>query len=637
MTDKTISRQERLAALTEYVENTKRVLTLSSPRIDGIDSAETYRLTLQEAFTGIGALSVRNNEILDTFFYPLVKEDRLLTPEEAGLLLAFTALLTDTTNMEHQDQALIQLQAESMVRAADERDDLREKVLARDNLIVSSYIMFNMLARLFPDTDVCFRYRDTGLAAGKRLLNYLEPGKFLSLPDDECRELVLINARYIRCLFEWMDQEDNTKQCEQDLEMMRRALALAYDPFYLNAMPDYMWESHIFRTLQYLSDFPEYHNRQGFSQAQLEEICTYSDRLCDYLEEHPSFEEGCPRLEREFYRERNAFLAGRLTLPEHIRQLESFMSGRDVTDYSARGMLINFVIPFEYMQSVDRSDLGERETSIINSIYADIAGYVYRLPKTGVFSFMLTYLADYLRNYIEIPGGIPFSDMCLKLIAAMHPPTYVHTLNVANLSRTIAEALLEAQPELFTGVLDTADAEEVKRRTPEILEFVYNASLLHDIGKLFIVETIMTYGRRLLDDEFLLIKAHTLTGASLLSQHESTKHYAEMALGHHKWYDDSAGYPSKFTMAEAKNRTVISVVAVADCLDAATDSVGRSYKTGKTLEGFIGELREGSGTRYAPFLLPLFEDDAFCERVHRVLNEGREQNYRKAYRMLKEL
>ena len=78
----------------------------------------------------------------------------------------------------------------------------------------------------------------------------------------------------------------------------------------------------------------------------------------------------------------------------------------------------------------------------------------------------------------------------------------------------------------------------------------------------------------------------------------------------------------------------MDIVACADCLDAATDSIGRSYKQGKTLDDFIEELKEGCGTRYAPFLLELFEDESVYNELNSILNSGRDEKYRHTYTIL---
>ena len=165
-------------------------------------------------------------------------------------------------------------------------------------------------------------------------------------------------------------------------------------------------------------------------------------------------------------------------------------------------------------------------------------------------------------------------------------------------------------------------------------EHIWHAAACHDIGKLFIVETIITYGRSLYDQEFDWIRTHPEAGAALLSKHEKTKPYAEVALGHQRWYNGQGGYPECYDPERAENRLLVDIVACADCMDAATDSVGRSYKRGKTLDEFIEELREGSGTRYAPFLLELFEDEEVKGELEAILDSGRDNKYRHTYTIL---
>ena len=75
----------------------------------------------------------------------------------------------------------------------------------------------------------------------------------------------------------------------------------------------------------------------------------------------------------------------------------------------------------------------------------------------------------------------------------------------------------------------------------------------------------------------------------------------------------------------------------ADCLDAATDTVGRSYQRGKQLTDFVGELKEGSGTIYAPWLPELFADKAVLDDLNYLLNNGRQKCYRNMYYLLREM
>lgn len=77
-------------------------------------------------------------------------------------------------------------------------------------------------------------------------------------------------------------------------------------------------------------------------------------------------------------------------------------------------------------------------------------------------------------------------------------------------------------------------------------------------------------------------------------------------------------------MNNSKNKAIISILTVADCLDTSTDSVGRNYK-------------EGKDTRYAPYLVDLLQDSNVKSDIENLLNTARDDNYRKTYMLLKQL
>ena len=226
--------------------------------------------------------------------------------------------------------------------------------------------------------------------------------------------------------------------------------------------------------------------------------------------------------------------------------------------------------------------------------------------------------------------------MMLNLLAALHPPTYVHTRMVAEFTACLCRHLIDREPELLLGILDCETIEDVRLKRDELIDLAYHCALCHDTGKLFIVDTIFIYGRKLFDEEFGYIKTHPKMGAEYLRRYPSTEAYADVALGHHKWYDNSKGYPEDFDTSTSPLKTIIDLVLCADCLDAATDTVGRSYNRGKTIEAFTEEIREGSGTHYAPWLADLLSDEPVRKDIDHLLKHGREQNYQDTFRLLKD-
>ncbi|MBO6214829.1 MAG: hypothetical protein J6N76_04750, partial [Lachnospiraceae bacterium] len=169
----------------------------------------------------------------------------------------------------------------------------------------------------------------------------------------------------------------------------------------------------------------------------------------------------------------------------------------------------------------------------------------------------------------------------------------------------------------------------------QILFYTYHSALCHDLGKLFIVDVVSMYGRNLLDDEFSMIKSHPITGARIASLHASTRDYVDVIRGHHLWYDCSRGYPADFDTFKSPYKIIIDIVLAADCLDAATDTVGRSYNKGKTFDEYKKEIEEGAGTHYAPFLVELLGQPEVKEDIIYLLGEGRSRMYRELYMLLK--
>lgn len=65
----------------------------------------------------------------------------------------------------------------------------------------------------------------------------------------------------------------------------------------------------------------------------------------------------------------------------------------------------------------------------------------------------------------------------------------------------------------------------------------------------------------------------------------------------------------------------------ADCIDAATDSVGRAYSRGKTFDEMMADLQVNSGRMFNPDLVALFGDAGLRRQVESLLRFERERLY----------
>ena len=624
-------KQNLTEQLQQYIAQTATIRDLSSPAIDHIATAEDYRRTLLANFARIGDLARSNNDILKSGWFPLIKKQDLLTDAESQALHVFSQSLLDAYNMQNLDTTMHYLQTERLLEDAGAKGNLGETVAMLDAYIESAFAMMHLTQRLNDVSDISRIYRNKGLDAAHRLLSYLPEKRFLTLPDEDAKKAVLVNARYISSLFDRSDVYGDERINREDLQTLMDALALADNPFYTGEAPSYNWLYHRFRTLQYIAqlfyggNIREYKGRDANLIHEMAcALRTLWHANKDTLASHSTDDM------MDLYVHRSAYYSGRSTRAEYKKELIRLYEKIDDTSFSFFTNSLMLIVPTELTRLNDYSG----DAANIIDFYFRLIRYAHRMPKRGSLSYMLTYMSDILQEFMDVPGGISFEEMGLALMASLHPPTYVHTLSISDFSACLTKHLIHLRPELFFDYLGTDSEQEVLAKEEALVNFAYHAALCHDIGKLFITEVIMTYGRNLFDEEFDLIKQHPAIGALLLERHADTAPYANIARFHHQWYDGTKGYPLDKKSADCKEKIFIDIVCCADCLDASTDDVGRSYKRAITYDDYLREVHEGSGTRYAPYLAGVLSNPDVRRDMEHILSQGRDENYRKAYHIL---
>ena len=135
---------------------------------------------------------------------------------------------------------------------------------------------------------------------------------------------------------------------------------------------------------------------------------------------------------------------------------------------------------------------------------------------------------------------------------------------------------------------------------------IYRAGLLHDVGKIRIPEEIINKPGKLTDEEYNIIKVHSITGYHILRG--VSEETAIAAKYHHERYDGK-GYPNG--LAGDKIPEVARILGVADAYDAMASN--RSYRNALPQEVVKNEIIKGKGTQFDPriadVMLELIEED----------------------------
>jgi putative two-component system response regulator len=138
-------------------------------------------------------------------------------------------------------------------------------------------------------------------------------------------------------------------------------------------------------------------------------------------------------------------------------------------------------------------------------------------------------------------------------------------------------------------------------------EYFLRSSLLHDLGKFFIRDSILLKPGKLTKDEFEEMKTHTLSGLHMIEEMETAAadlflQYAKIFIGtHHEWWDGS-GYPYGLKGREIPLQG--RLMAIVDVYDALISE--RPYKKAYSHEEAVRIIAEGRGTHFDPALVDLF-------------------------------
>lgn len=132
-------------------------------------------------------------------------------------------------------------------------------------------------------------------------------------------------------------------------------------------------------------------------------------------------------------------------------------------------------------------------------------------------------------------------------------------------------------------------------------EQIYFAGLIHDVGKIGINEAILTKPGKLSEQEYAIIKSHSVLGGDILKGIKEFPVFEQVARSHHERYDGH-GYPDKLKGDAIPFHA--RIVTVADTFDAMTSD--RSYRKALDDEVALKELVDCKGSQFDPMMVEAF-------------------------------
>ena len=193
------------------------------------------------------------------------------------------------------------------------------------------------------------------------------------------------------------------------------------------------------------------------------------------------------------------------------------------------------------------------------------------------------------------------TDVARRLVLNLEPTPngYVHQSDVDRICEAFADIVDAKSPFTYRHSIAVADVAtsmaRVLQLTPDRVQLVRRAALLHDLGKLAVPNAILEKAEHLTSEEWEIVVQHPRLTREILSRIDSFEELAEVAGAHHEKLDGS-GYPDGLTAQQLSLEA--RIVAVADVYQALIER--RPYRNGMSHAEAMVVLHRLAGQKLDP-------------------------------------
>jgi len=234
----------------------------------------------------------------------------------------------------------------------------------------------------------------------------------------------------------------------------------------------------------------------------------------------------------------------------------------------------------------------------------DFINWFLRLVTYTVIASVIGFFSDYYNREFETNkrkeeelAAAQYSMVysLIKLAESRDDSTGAHIERVALFCKLLAEKLRE-HPK-YKGYINDS-----------YIDNLFKAAPLHDIGKVGISDEILLKPGKLTEEEYEIMKRHTIIGAETLKEVRRKypgNRFLEFGISitschHERW--DGLGYPKGLKGTEIPLSA--RIMAVADVYDALRSK--RVYKDAYSHEEAVNIIKQGRGTQFDPDIVDVF-------------------------------
>lgn len=421
---------------------------------------------------------------------------------------------------------------------------------------------------------------------------------------------------------------------EKKLKAVRRSIQILQDPVYREKTPSLPWDTYLYKSHQERSTAMGLLRRGDTDERLIREVMESAEYVWERQMENSRKRNAPPALRWSVLYQESQYYCGLHPISHLFMQLEKMYMDCSRDDFSGEGMYGNIFIPAiygNYLQS--NPEYKDSKKDIMCHMNRNVVDYVHRVPNNQLGDLLLRYLLNFLQGFVEYPEEMQQKDIVIKLIACRNLDAYVFSRLTAHMTRMLMEKVIKEQPQLLIGTLCCGTIEDINDRRDELLQFAYDAGMLHDIGALSLYRMMLTSARSWMDEESAMYRCHVAAGAEMLTRCDSTRPFAPIAKGHHVYYNGKGGYPADYCRADNPVQIVTDMVTIAAYASRMTEQMTHDTMPVYTMAEASERIGREAGTMFHPELARMWL--SMEQELSEYLRSGRKAAYTEAIGLLR--
>ncbi len=529
---------------TQYIENVREIARLSDVYGASLSDFDSWWAQRREARETMARLKKENDALLSAHLFPMLDDLHNASPRDIAHLEEFSAVLMDwSTNLDCGVYVLIHDSLLSMYRIRQDRNSIIKELY---KLGMGMYYLLRPVRHTRDKQAEQLRFQNE--------MVFTEGGSYLKFfPEIQEEET---KGYIIRCLA-------NISICSDDAQrriaVSAKVLRIVQDDYYRSLAPGLPWDVFLRRTHQQMSANRTVLGRGSLTSRELMEVLESCHEVFkpESMTDNPNIRWLWPYYEMEY-------TCGFVDLKTTVERLEKLILSVPARQFDDSGLYANIQLPIYY------SDLMKKNAALrADPRCAHFMSRAYRKMLQTALSVPVEKINDLFRfdirllisEYMEAEGVESYRDVTEQLMRRYFAPLYIRALKASALLRRYCGEIWEHDPGFFDDIPFLAQIASPEEKRNALMEYADGCGLFHDFGLLYLNMERISQTRDLFETEDRIMKLHARQGSDALRKRASTERFADVALGHHAWYQ-GGGYPDEYVRLDSPYRQMTDVVAV---------------------------------------------------------------------------